>query len=490
MIERLAHGGAGVARHRGQVVFVPGGLPGDRVRVELVARRARHLEGRLAELLEPSPARVEPACPYAGRCGGCQWLALAPAAQEAARVELLRDALVRIGRLEPPAEIPVVSARPTPAAGPGTGPACDRPAPESLGYRRRIEVALGPLQPASGAAARGVEERPGRRPVGFRAAGSHAVVDVARCVVAAGPLNDALAALRRAVAAGRVPPPVAEIELAVGDDPARLVATARLDRPLPAAAAARLADRLWAAWPGLAGLRIEPPRGSRRAAAPAQERGEPWIRFAVPGPAGQPVPLEAPAGVFVQVNAAVSNRLVEAVTAALAPAPGRRLLDLFCGVGTFALPLAAAGAEVLGFDTDGRAIEAARRTAARLGLAGARFRQIDAAEGLAWYRAEGGGSAGAGQSRPRAAAGPGSRAASPDGVVLDPPRAGAGPVVVDRLADLAPGVIAYVSCEPTTLARDLARLVARGYRLERLTLFDMFPQTAHLEALACLVRQR
>jgi 23S rRNA (uracil1939-C5)-methyltransferase len=159
-------------------------------------------------------------------------------------------------------------------------------------------------------------------------------------------------------------------------------------------------------------------------------------------------------------------RLVSAVADALSPVPGRWLLDLYCGAGNFALPLAAAGAEVLGLETDGRAVAAARRSASRLGLARARFRQVDVAEGLAAVRA---------------GAGPG-----PAGVVLDPPRAGAGAAVVSHLLALAPGVIAYVSCDPATLARDLAKLVPGGYRLGRLTVFDMFPQTSHVETLAVL----
>jgi tRNA/tmRNA/rRNA uracil-C5-methylase (TrmA/RlmC/RlmD family) len=376
------------------------------------------------------------------------------------------------------------------------------------------------------------------RAVGFRAAASHAVVDVARCAVAQAPLNEALATLRRRAMSGEIPPPVIEVELAVGDDPGRVVATARLDRSLPPRALARLADRLWEAWPGLAGLRVEGPRGA--AGAVAEERGEPWIESTVPGPGGRSLPLILPAGVFAQANPAVNARLVEAVSAALAPAPGRRLLDLFAGAGNFTIPLAAAGAEVLGLEREGRAVDAARRSAARLGLTNARFRQVDVTEGLEWLAADararsdalptpspsGGypagtraspGSPGSPWSRRLHGVGkagvrglspslrPGTRerarsdreARSPrsgpprvvDGAVLDPPRAGAGAAVVDRLALLAPAVVAYVSCEPTTLARDLARFAARGYVLEQVTVFEMFPQTAHVEVLARLARR-
>ncbi len=480
VIDRLAHGGAGVARHEGRVLFVPGGLPGDRVRVEVVATRARHLDGRFVELLEPSPARVEPPCPYADRCGGCHWLALDPAAQRAARAELVRDALVRIGGFDLPGPLPVVAAEAAP------GGRADLAGPPGLAYRGRIEVALGPLAPereyaprsgarpkadalagrSMGGSQHGSRTKRAARALGFRAAASHAVVDLARCAVARAPLNEALATLRRAAAAGRVPVPVVEIELAVGDDPGRVVATARLDRPLPASEMARLADRLREAWPGLAGLRVEGPRGA--AGARAEERGEPWIEYTVPGPGGRPLPLTLPAGVFAQANPAVNARLVEGVLEALAPGPGRRLLDLFAGAGNFALPLAAAGAEVVGIEREGRAVDAARRSAARLGLTGARFRQVDVAEGLTWIRALGG---------------------CWHGAVLDPPRAGAGAAVVDRLTLLGPAAVAYVSCEPTTLARDLARFVARGYVLGPVTLFEMFPQTSHVEVLAQIERR-
>lgn len=439
MIDRMAAGGDGIARYEGRAVFVPGGLPGDRMRVRLLPARGGRLEGRVLELLEPSPARVAPPCPYAGRCGGCAWLALDLAAQRRCRVDLVRDALARIGRLEAPAEIPVV--------------AVDPPwVPPGLGYRARIEVALGPAGPR------------GRRAVGFRAAGSHEVVDVERCAVARPPVAAAFERLRAVAAAGGVPPPIVEVEIAAGDDAAHVVATARLGRAVSSGEAARLADRLVAAWPGLAGLRLEPPAG---AAAPAVERGRASLTVTVPGPGGRPLPLEVPAGVFMQANPAVNARLVEAVAQAVAPREGMRLLDLYCGAGNFALPLAAAGAEVLGFETDGRAVEAARRTAARLGISTAAFRQVAVEEGLSWV-----------QAGPR-----------PDAVVLDPPRAGAGAAVVDRLLAMAPARVAYVSCDPATLARDLARFAAGGYDVAALTVFDMFPQTPHVETLAVLARR-
>ncbi len=438
-ISRLAHGGAGVACHEGQALFVPDGLPGDRVRVRLRASRARRLEGRVVELLEPSPLRVAPPCAYAGVCGGCAWLALDVAAQRRARADLVRDALERIGRLEVPSEIPVVAVD-SPGAAPG------------LGYRSRIEVALGP--PAAG----------GRRAVGFRAHGSHDVVDIERCAVAQPAVNASFEVLRASAAAGRIPAAVAEIEIAAGDDPARVVATARLSRALSAKEAARLAGRLREVWPGLAGLRVEPPATARDAAA--VERGDTRLLVSVPGPDGRPLVLEAPAGGFMQANPAVNARLVAAVLSALAPAPGMRLLDLYCGAGNFALPLAAAGALVTGIETDGRAVEAGRRSAARLGLGTARFRQVPVEEGLRWVGTSG--------------------APRPGGAVLDPPRAGAGPVVVDRLLALAPARIAYVSCDPATLARDLARLAGGGYALAGLTVFDMFPQTPHVETLAVM----
>lgn len=429
-IERLALGGAGVARHGGRVLFVPGALPGDRVRAALTAVRARHLEGRLLEVLEPSPHRVAPPCPYAGRCGGCAWLALEAGRQRSAKADLVRDALERIGALAVAGEVAVAGG--------------DEP---GLAYRGRIEVALGP----AGAG--------GARAVGFRAAASREVVDVERCAVASPPLNDALEGLRRAARAGRVPGELAEVEIAVGDDPARVVATARLAQPAGRRVAEGIADRLVAAWPGLAGLRVEEPPGSPDAA----ERGDPRLTVSVPGPGERRLPLEVPAGVFAQANPAVNARLV----AAVAPASGARVLDLFCGCGNFTLPLAAHGAQALGFETDARAVDAARRSAARLRLEGARFRQVNAAEGLARVAAQGEGT-------------------RPCAVVLDPPRAGAGAAVVDAVAALQPAGVAYVSCEPATLARDLARFARRAYAVAAVTVFDMFPQTAHVETLAVL----
>jgi 23S rRNA (uracil1939-C5)-methyltransferase len=378
-VERLAAGGEGVAHAAdGRVVFVPASAPGDRVRVRVVEQHANWLRGEIAALEAPGPGRVEPRCALFGRCGGCAWQHLDYAVQLAAKAEILRDALVRIGGLEPPEAIEVAPSPP-------------------YAYRGRARVGV----------ARGV--------VGFRRLRSHSLEPAAACPVLVPELERALAALAAA-------PPArdGEIELCAGD------------------------DRRVRAW-GPGGLL----HGEAQLAIDA-------------GPAR----IAVSPGVFFQGNARVRSALLAAVLEAAGR--GRRALDLCAGAGFFTLGLAARFAEVLAVESSPPAVRDLRRNLAAAGVTNVRALAAPLARFLAGEEA---------------------RAFEPGAIVLDPPRTGLGAALARALAAAAGAArVVYVSCDPSTLARDLAVLAGAGFRLRSVRGFDLFPQTPHVEAIAVAER--
>ena len=381
-VERLAAGGEGVAHAPdGRVVFVAGGAPGDRVRVRVVEEHPKWLRGEIDAIEAPGPGRVAPRCPLFGRCGGCAWQHLDYATQLAAKADILRDALVRIGGL----------------ALPGGGE-IETTASPPYGYRGRARVGV----------ARGV--------VGFRRLRSHALEPAAACPVLVPELERALAALAAA-------PPArdGEIELCAGDD-----------------------GRVRAWGPG--GLL----------------HGE--AQLAIDAGAAR---IEVSPGVFFQGNARVRGALLTAVLEAAGR--GRRALDLCAGAGFFTFALAERFAEVWAVESSPPAVRDLRRN---LEASGAGNVRVECAP------------------LERFLAGPGARDFAADAIVVDPPRTGLGAALAKDLAAAAGAAarVVYVSCAPATLARDLAVLAAEGLRLRSVRGFDLFPQTAHVEAIAVLSR--
>jgi len=405
-VERLTYGPDALARCGGQVVFLPYAAPGDRVVAEVVARRRGHLRARVQRLLAPGPARVAPACPAFGVCGGCQWQHLALEAQREAKRAVVIEQLRRVAGLRDPAVPPV------------------RPAPAPWAYRARITLAA-----------------EGRR-LGYHRLRSHALVEIDACPIAEPVLAAHLGAARAFADALRAP----LVRVTIAAAPGGVVLVARTAaRPGPADRAAT--ERLLVAQPSVRGAVVTD--GEVRLVV-----GDPTVR----APLEPGLAIEVPADVFTQVNPAANQLLVATVVGLVGAAP--RVLDLYCGAGNFALPLARRGARVRGVERDAAAVAAARANAARLGLLGATFVAADVATALA---AEPPGSA--------------------DAVVLDPPRAGAAPALGALAALRAPRLV-YVSCDPATLARDIRALAAHGYRLGRLELLDLFPQTYHVETVA------
>jgi len=417
----LAHDGRGVARLGGKAVFVAGALPGERVLVRRTRQRARHDEALLLEVLAPAATRVAPACRHHGRCGGCALQHLAPAAQLEAKSRELRSQLERIGRLTAERELE-----------PLTGP--------QYGYRRRARLGVRVLP------------RSGRAIVGFRERSSPRLADVRDCKVLAAPAGALCEALGELVGLLSIAERVPQIEVAVGER-----ATVLVLRVLSAPAAGDL-ERL-RAFGAAHGVEFWLQPGGAETAAPIDPPAT-LLDYRLPefGLTLEFGPLD-----FVQVNAELNARMVSQAVGLLAPAAGEAVLDLFCGLGNFTLPLARRAGRVLGVEGDAGLVDRARHNAARNGIGNARFALANLGGALAaepWARER------------------------YDRVLLDPPRAGAAEVLPLIAASGARRVV-YISCHPASLARDAGILVhEHGFRLVAAGVMDMFPHTAHVESLA------
>lgn len=385
-------GGEGLARHEGKVVFVAGGLPGERVRARLTEAKKDYARAETMEILSPSPERVEPGCPLAGRCGGCDWLHLDYHAQLRHKVALAEDALRRMGGLAWP-DLAIEAGSP-------------------WGYRNRLQ-----LRPAPGGG------------LGFLARGSHAVVPAAACPVA----HPAAAAFLLTPTGGPVPSPLPTPEGFLDGPPVR--ETPRGGPP----------DRLLA-WGHGAESRLAlegSPDAAREIAIDILGK---TIRFDL--------------RCFFQSNTALLETLVPYALHGLA---GDVAMDLYCGVGLFGAFLADRFRTVLAVEENPVSLAYARRN---LPGAGHHFLEGRLEDLVLQGRL------------------PPGRA--PEAVIVDPPRPGLDQAVRDWLAETRPSRLVYVSCNPVTLARDLKSLTASGFRLTDLRLFDFYPQTAHVEAVAKL----
>ncbi|HUG98547.1 MAG TPA: 23S rRNA (uracil(1939)-C(5))-methyltransferase RlmD [Gammaproteobacteria bacterium] len=420
----LAHDGRGVAKLDGKTVFIADALPGERVLASRVSRRRSHDDAVLLEVLEPAAERVTPRCPHFGTCGGCNLQHLAPDAQLAAKEGTLHDNLQRIGRV-------TAEARWDPIVGP------------VWGYRRRARLG-----------ARKVDKK-GRVLVGFRERRAPLVADMDSCEVLAGGVGALIPALSRLIGELGIARRVPQVEVAVGDDRSALVF--RVLEP-PSADDLLTLD----AFGSDHGMDIWLQPGGLDTLRP--------LREGTPRPSYRLVEFDLefvflPSD-FVQVNAVINAQAVARAVELLAPAPGDRIVDLFCGLGNFSLALARRGARVRGVEGDDALVERARENAARNGL-GVSFHVANLFEDcreLSW-------------------------AGEPcEALLLDPPRAGA-EASIRLVPALRPARIVYVSCHPGTLARDAGILVNDfGYRLRGAGVMDMFPHTAHVESIALFTR--
>lgn len=378
-IERLLPGGVGLAHAEGRTIFVTLAAPGDIVRVRIERTRGKVAFASVVEIVKPSPVRMEPPCPYFGRCGGCDFQQLSYESQLQTKLDIIRDCLHRIARIESPPEIQTY------------------PSPDQWQYRARANWQFDADS----------------KHLGYFERGSHRVCDVEFCAVLVPELQQVLETLRNEVRAGALGGASGEIDAVAGDD----------------------------------SVSVNPDFGILNGGVVSRKIAEETYRF--------------DARTFFQINHILAGSLIQN---AIGDLRGAVAVDLYCGVGLFTLPLARRFERVIGVESNRGAAEFARRNLEVAQLSNANIVTSRVAD---WIKHS-------------------HRPEKLDLLLLDPPRTGAEPQVIEKIAEWHPARISYVSCDPATLARDLKTLLAAGYSLDSVAAFDMFPQTHHVETVVWL----
>ncbi|MGB5180417.1 MAG: 23S rRNA (uracil(1939)-C(5))-methyltransferase RlmD [Gammaproteobacteria bacterium] len=420
-IESLSHDGRGVAHLDGKAVFIDGALPGEVVSFEYRASRRRFDEGQVTAVTQASPDRVQPRCAHFGVCGGCSLQHMEPAAQIQAKQQTLLDNLKHIGKLVPQAVLPAL-----------TGPV--------WGYRTKGRL--------------GVKDviKKGRVLVGFREKHHPYVADLAACEVLHPSIGKRFEELAQLIGQLQARARIPQVEVAVAGGTTALVfrhldplsqgdrdtlQQYAMERELHVYLQPAGPESVQPLWPEHSVLSYQLPAESIE------------IRFK---------PND-----FTQINAAINQQMVARVLGLLALDRGDTVLDLFCGLGNFTLPMARYAGTVVGVEGEAGLVSRARDNASLNGLENTTFHSAnlaDANAGATWTET------------------------ACNKVLLDPPRNGASEVL-DVLGDMRPQRIVYVSCHPGSLARDAGTLVhEKGYRLLSAGVMDMFPHTAHVESIA------
>jgi 23S rRNA (uracil1939-C5)-methyltransferase len=442
-IDDLAFGGEGVGRAGGYVVFVPGGLPGDRLRVRLVQARSRFGRGVIDAVEEPSPHRVEAPCPYFGRCGGCRLQHMAYPAQLAFKAKQVADALERIGGLTGVPVRPILGAV------------------DTLGYRNKMEFTVTRSSTDS------------NMTIGLHEADRYdSVLDIERCLLQSEPMNALLGEARAFF--GERGLSVYEqdsgegllrfLVLREGRHTGELMVNVVTSAPA-VSEVAPLAQRLPAREAGTTSvvMNVNPKKAS--VAVGVEEHllgGRDHIRERIGG-----LTFQVSANSFFQTNTRQAERLFELIIDSAGLTGRETVYDLYSGTGAISLLLARRARWVYGIEVAQAAVDDAGVNAAANSITNCTFVCGEVRVVLPELIAKG---------------------VTAEVVVADPPRAGFHPKALHALITLGARRIVYVSCNPTTLARDLGELVRGGYRLEWVQPVDMFPHTPHIEAVARLER--
>jgi 23S rRNA (uracil1939-C5)-methyltransferase len=430
-IEKLIYGGEGLAHHDGSTVFVPFVLPAERVVVETVEQKKKFVRGRVERILQAAPERVAARCPHFEICGGCDYQHIPYEAQLQFKAEILRETLRRIGKIEWAGEITAHGSPP-------------------WAYRNRAQWKVRPLEnsgdeatPENGA------DGGAKLGIGYFRANSTALCAVEDCPIISPLLLKTLLSLRTALAAGALPRGLREIEAFVNAADAKVLLTATF-AGFPSRAAEH-AETFRSVVPEIASLLFHDPSHDRM-----ELYGPGFAEYVAGG-----ISYRVGHFSFFQVNRFLVEELAREVVER--EEGGRLAMDLFAGVGLFSIPLAKRFARVLAVESN----PAAARDL-ETNMRGQGSIEVRSAEVEQFLK----------RNKER-----------PELVVLDPPRAGMTPESVERLGKLRPERITYVSCEPPTLARDLALLVKAGYDCTEVHLFDLFPQTFHMETVVRLRRR-
>ncbi|MBW4678975.1 MAG: 23S rRNA (uracil(1939)-C(5))-methyltransferase RlmD [Microcoleus vaginatus WJT46-NPBG5] len=438
-ITDLSDTGEGVGRFDGRVVFVPDTVPGDRLLARLVQVKPQYATGKIHELLESSPHRIRPSCIVADKCGGCQWQHIDYSYQLEAKRNQVIQALERIGGIAVPPVEPVLAP------------------PAALGYRNKATYPLG-------------MSSTGNVQAGYYQKNSHRLVNLNRCPIQDDRLDPLLAEVKQDIQrqGWRVYDEkyhrgeVRHLSLRIGRRTGEILLT--LVARTGDLAEIEAQAQVWLKrYPQLVGVCLNINSAKTNAIFGKETHciaGLPYIHEEFAG-----LQFQLRADTFFQVNTEAAEALLEAMVNQLDLQGDEVLVDAYCGIGTFTLPLAKRVREAIGLEMQPAAVEQAQLNAQLNNLTNTSFRVGEVETLLPQL------------------------GVTPDIVLIDPPRKGCDRTVLETLVQIQPRRIVYVSCKPATLARDLKFLCnAGGYRLTRVQPADFFPQTSHVECAAFLVR--
>ena len=429
-IESMTHDGRGIAAVSGKKVFVPGALQDELVRFQRRKRRRNFDEAELLEVLEPASQRIEPRCAAFGTCGGCSLQHVSATEQREIKQSAVADSLQRIGQVEPQEWLV---------------PICDDSTDGSWNYRRRARLAVKDVFAKE------------RVLVGFRERHAPFVTNMHRCEVLAKPVDSLIDPLSELIERLSIRSRLPQIEVAVADNVTTLIFRV-LDPPTEEDEAA-LHD-----FAGEYGVQISLQSGGLDTVQPMQPPLP--LTYTLPD---FDIEIEFEATDFIQVNGRVNRLMVAEAIRLLQVSDEHRVLDLFCGIGNFSLPLARQASHVLGIEGEVRQVERARQNASRNNIDNCEFRCADLSVADSKERWHG---------------------ENWDRVLLDPARSGA-QELISNMNKIGAERIVYVSCHPGTLARDAGILVReQGYQLEAAGIIDMFPHTAHVESIAVFQKSK
>ncbi len=426
-IEKLIYGGEGLAHHEGATVFVPFVLPAERAAIEPSEQKKKFIRARLERVIDASPERIAPRCQHFGVCGGCDYQHIPYESQLKYKSGILRETLRRIGKIDWTGEITIHASKP-------------------WNYRNRAQWKVRPLKDSSADDSPAADKD--KLGIGYFRANSTALCAVNDCPILSPLLLKTLLALRDALAAGELPRQLREFEAFANAGDSKLVLTATF-AGFPSRAA-ELAEKIRSLVPEIESLLFHDPGRERM-----ELFGPGFIEYEAAGQTFRVGHFS-----FFQVNNSLVDELAREVVDG--DEGGRLALDLFAGVGLFAAPLAKRFQRVIAVEANPAA---SRDLESNVRGGTIEVRTSDVERFLERFKEK------------------------PEFVVLDPPRDGMERPALDRLAKMRPARITYVSCEPPTLARDLSVLVAAGYEISDMHLFDLFPQTFHMEAVTRLRRR-
>ncbi|MCS6177458.1 23S rRNA (uracil(1939)-C(5))-methyltransferase RlmD [Shewanella baltica] len=422
-VNQLDHLGAGIAQHQGKVVFIPGALPDETVTVQFTEQKKNYARAKLIKVDTPSSERVEPECPHYHTCGGCDLQHMSLSGQREHKEAALLDIMAKFAGAEGGTLSPAL-----------TG--------EGWHYRRRARLATL------------FDKNTKHLSLGFRAASSSNVVPISQCQVLAKPLSDLIVPFAKLLNQLSAKASLGHLELIAADN--GHFAVLRVTKALNDKDLAKLS-----AFAEQHQIHICLQDNEGQFQGVGAELVLPVYQLLDDKAESDAVSLSFTPGNFVQVNGQINKAMVAQAMDWLAPAPDERILDLFCGMGNFSLPLAKMSADVIGVEGVAEMVTQARVNAKANNLDKLTFYHGDLSADLSLEPWMG----------------------KIDKLLLDPARAGAFESL-QWLKKMKPRKVVYVSCNPASLARDSAVLLERGYRLQQLGLIDMFPQTHHIEAMA------